>query len=160
MSRSKASWINRSVAVSTLAALAQRHHRESGAERVLPAFDATGLKIQQEASKTEPDTHAIEKMITCDPSLTSHVLRIANSTYYKGINQVSTVRGAIVRLGSREVANIAILVTQKKSFQSIAFPLIGAGSGGFNQERARETMLDELQKVESPLDVTVGVFKK
>jgi tRNA threonylcarbamoyladenosine biosynthesis protein TsaB len=28
------------VPVSTLAALAQRHHRESGAERVLPAFDA------------------------------------------------------------------------------------------------------------------------
>jgi putative nucleotidyltransferase with HDIG domain len=85
---------------------------------VLPAFDATGLKIQQEASKTEPDTHAIEKMITCDPSLTSHVLRIANSTYYKGINQVSTVGGAIIRLGSREVANIAILVTQKRTFQS------------------------------------------
>ena len=85
---------------------------------VLPAFDATGLKIQQEASKAEPDTNAIEKMITCDPSLTSHVLRIANSAYYKGINQVSTVRAAIIRLGSREVANIAILVTQKRPFQS------------------------------------------
>lgn len=85
---------------------------------VLPAFDATGLKIQQEASKSEPDTSAIEKMIACDPSLTGHVLRIANSTYYKGINQVSTVRAAIVRLGSREVANIAILVTQKKTFRS------------------------------------------
>ncbi|WP_372678010.1 HDOD domain-containing protein [Desulfosarcina sp.] len=85
---------------------------------VLPAFDATGLKIQQEASKTDPDTDAIEKMITCDPSLTSHVLRIANSAFYKGIKQVSTVRAAIVRLGSREVANIAILVTQKRTFQS------------------------------------------
>lgn len=85
---------------------------------VLPAFDTTGLKIQQEASKPEPDTDAIEKMITCDPSLTSHVLRIANSAYYKGINKVSTVRAAIVRLGSQEVANIAILVTQKRPFQS------------------------------------------
>jgi putative nucleotidyltransferase with HDIG domain len=90
----------------------------TGKKAVLPAFHATGLKIQQEASKAEPDTNTIEKMITCDPSLTSHVLRIANSTYYKGINQVSTVRAAIVRLGSREVANIAILVTQKRSFQS------------------------------------------
>jgi|GEM_PF-203469 putative nucleotidyltransferase with HDIG domain len=87
-------------------------------EAVLPAFDSTGLKIQQEASKPEPDTNAIEKMITCDPSLTSHVLRIANSAYYKGINKVSTVRAAIVRLGSREVANIAILVTQKRPFRS------------------------------------------
>ena len=90
----------------------------TGKKAVLPAFDATGLKIQQEASKADPDTNAIEKMITCDPSLTSHVLRIANSIYYKGINQVSTVRAAIIRLGSREVANIAILVTQKRTFQS------------------------------------------
>lgn len=95
----------------------------TGKKVVLPAFDATGLKIQQEASKNEPDTHAIEKMIACDPSLTSHVLRIANSSYYKGIKQISTVGAAIIRLGSREVANIAILVTQKRMFQSKDFTI-------------------------------------
>lgn len=85
---------------------------------VLPVFDATGLKIQREASKPEPDTDVIEKMITCDPSLTSQVLRIANSAFYKGLQKVSTVRTAIVRLGSREIANIAILVSQKRQFRS------------------------------------------
>jgi HD-like signal output (HDOD) protein len=85
---------------------------------VLPVFDATGLKIQREASKAEPDTEVIEKMITCDPSLTSQVLRIANSAFYKGLQKVSTVRTAIVRLGSREIANIAILVAQKQQFRS------------------------------------------
>ena len=48
----------------------------------------------------------------------------------------------------------------ENGFRSIAFPLIGAGSGGFNQERAKAIMLDELQKLESPLDVTVVVFRK
>lgn len=85
---------------------------------VLPVFDATGLKIQREASKPEPDTRVIEKMIACDPSLTSQVLRIANSAFYKGLQKVSTVRTAIVRLGSREIANIAILVSQKRQFRS------------------------------------------
>jgi HD-like signal output (HDOD) protein len=84
---------------------------------VLPVFDTTGLKIQREASKPEPDTGVIEKMITCDPSLTSQVLRIANSSFYKGMQKVSTVRTAIVRLGSREIANIAILVSQKRQFR-------------------------------------------
>ncbi len=91
---------------------------------VLPVFDATGLKIQREASKDEPDTALIEKMITCDPSLTSQVLRIANSAFYKGLQKVSTVRNAIVRLGSREIANIAILVSQKRQFRS-SDPFIG-----------------------------------
>lgn len=83
---------------------------------VLPAFNATGMKIQREASKAEPDNNVIEKMITCDPALTSQVLRIANSAFYKGLQKVSTVGNAIVRLGSQEIANIAILASQKKQF--------------------------------------------
>ena len=47
-----------------------------------------------------------------------------------------------------------------KGFRSIAFPLIGAGSGGFNQERAKAIMEDELGKMESPLEVRVVVFGK
>ncbi len=85
---------------------------------VLPVFNTTGLKIQLEAAKADPNTDVIEKMITCDPSLTSQVLRIANSAFYKGLQKVSTVRTAIVRLGSREIANIAILVSQKRQFRS------------------------------------------
>jgi putative nucleotidyltransferase with HDIG domain len=84
---------------------------------VLPVFNATGMKIQREASKPEPDTAVIEKMIACDPSLTSQVLRIANSAFYKGLQKAATVRQAIVRLGSREIANIAILVSQKRQFR-------------------------------------------
>ena len=90
----------------------------SSKKAVLPVFNATGLKIQYEASKIEPDTGVIEKMISCDPSLTSQVLRIANSAFYKGLQKVSTVHTAIVRLGSREIANIAFLVSQKRQFHS------------------------------------------
>jgi O-acetyl-ADP-ribose deacetylase len=42
----------------------------------------------------------------------------------------------------------------------IAFPLIGAGSGRFNQERAKAIMTDELQILESMLAVTVVVFRE
>jgi hypothetical protein len=33
-------------------------------------------------------------------------------------------------------------------------------SGGFNQERAKDIMLDELQKLELPLEVIVVAFKR
>ena len=45
-------------------------------------------------------------------------------------------------------------------FQSIAIPLIGAGSGGFNQERTKDIMLDELRKLELPLEVRVVVYRR
>lgn len=48
----------------------------------------------------------------------------------------------------------------EKGFQSIAFPLIGAGPGGFNQERARAIMENELAKMEHPLEVRVVIYQK
>ena len=51
----------------------------SSGKAVLPVFSATGLKIQREAAKGEPDIGVIEQMITYDPSLTSQILRISNS---------------------------------------------------------------------------------
>ena len=53
----------------------------------------------------------------------------------------------------------AMALAHEKGFQSIAFPLIGAGSGGFNLERAKAIMEDELGKIESPMEVRVVVFR-
>jgi len=84
----------------------------------LPPFDDAVQKIQQELSATDPDIGKIEKIITSDQALTGQVLRVANSSFYKGFSKVETVRKAIVRLGIKEVANIAVLVTQKRQFRA------------------------------------------
>jgi O-acetyl-ADP-ribose deacetylase (regulator of RNase III) len=50
----------------------------------------------------------------------------------------------IKRLEERSIRHSvrnAIRVAEDNSFQSIAFPLIGAGSGGFDQEKRKEIML-------------------
>ena len=60
----------------------------------------------------------------------------------------------------RDSVRNAIQLAQAKGFQSIAFPLIGAGSGGFNQEQARELMLDELSKTKVSMLVKFVVFRK
>lgn len=54
----------------------------------------------------------------------------------------------------------AMALAQERAFQSIAFPLIGAGSGGFNQDRAKAIMEDELAKIDSPMEVRLVLFKK
>ena len=60
----------------------------------------------------------------------------------------------------RDSVRNAMALADEKGFQSIAFPLIGAGSGGFNQDRAKAIMEDELQKVGIEVEVKVVVFKK
>ena len=51
-------------------------------------------------------------------------------------------------------------MAHESGFQSIAFPLIGAGSGSFNQEKSKELMLDELSKLDVKMTVKIVVFKK
>ena len=84
----------------------------------LPAFNATALRIQKEVAKEEPDFRLIEKFIVSDQSLTGEVLRVSNSSFYKGLTQVATVRDAIIRLGIKEVSNIVSMVALQHNFQS------------------------------------------
>ena len=84
----------------------------------LPAFNATAHRIQKEIAKEEPDSRLIEKLIVSDQSLTGEVLRVSNSSFYRGLTQVTTVRDAIIRLGIKEVSNIVTLVTLQHDFQS------------------------------------------
>ena len=84
----------------------------------LPVFNTTALRIQQEIAKEEPDTRLIEKLIVSDQSLTAKVLSVSNSSFYRGLQEVETVRNAIVRMGINEVSNIVMLVTHEHSFHS------------------------------------------
>lgn len=84
----------------------------------LPVFNATALKIQHEIGKEEPDIHLVERLIVSDQSLTAKVLSVSNSSFYKGLNQVTTIRNAIVRLGTNQVSNIVMMVTHENNFRS------------------------------------------
>jgi len=84
----------------------------------LPPFSATAMKIQQEASKKSPDNGLIEKLIMSDQALTTKILKTANSSYYQGLSEIKTVRNAIVRLGTQEVAKITMMVTQRGRYKA------------------------------------------
>jgi len=92
--------------------------RLASSDTRLPVLNATALRIQEEIAKEEPDLRLIEKLIVSDQSLTAKVLSVSNSSFYKGLQQVSTVRSAIVRMGINEVSNIIMLVTHENNFRS------------------------------------------
>ncbi len=87
-------------------------------EESLPPLSNNSLLLQREMTKTSPDFKKIENMIKSDPALTSHVLRIANSVVYKGLEQVESVKEAILRLGTKEINNITTWAIHQSNFQS------------------------------------------
>ena len=93
--------------------------------------------------------------------LGSAVLTSAGKLPFKGIIHVAGMN-MLWRASEpsiRDSVRNAMKVAEENRFQSIAFPLIGAGSGGFNQEKAKQIMLREMQMLDSALEVTVVAFK-
>ena len=84
----------------------------------LPPFDKTALRIQQEVSKKDAQVPKIEKLIIADPAMSTQVLKVGNSAFFRGLSKVSTVRDAIVRMGLSEITRIVMILTQKKLYQT------------------------------------------
>ncbi|UFS72047.1 HDOD domain-containing protein [Geomonas sp. RF6] len=83
----------------------------------VPVFNAVAVRLQKELASPEFKMDMVHQLISADPGLASQVLRVANSAFYSGLTQVATVQDAVVRLGSREVANIAMLTTQQELYR-------------------------------------------
>jgi O-acetyl-ADP-ribose deacetylase len=90
------------------------------------------------------------------------VLTSAGRLPFKGIIHVAGIN-MLWRASQRSIRDSvknAVRLAHEKGFTSIAFPLIGAGSGGFNQEQAKTLMVDELGKLDVPMTVKIVVFKR
>lgn len=94
-------------------------------------------------------------------SLGGAVLTSAGRLPFKGIIHVAGIN-MLWRASERSIRDSvknAVRLAHEKGFQSMAIPLIGAGSGGFNQEQAKAILLDELGKLDVPMMVRVVVYK-
>jgi HD-like signal output (HDOD) protein len=89
----------------------------TGRDRI-PVFHAVALRLQQVLARPDFKVEDVNRLISADTGLVSQVLRVANSSYYSGLSKVGTIQEAIIRLGSSEVANIAMLATQQDQYRS------------------------------------------
>ncbi len=87
-------------------------------EGTLPIFSAVSVRIQIELIKDLPDLKLIEKLITEDQSLSSSILKLANSVIFSGIVETTTVRSAIMRIGMAEIMHIVSDDINNKLFSS------------------------------------------
>jgi O-acetyl-ADP-ribose deacetylase (regulator of RNase III) len=90
------------------------------------------------------------------------VLTSAGRLPFKGIIHVAGIN-LLWRASERSIRDSvrnALKIADEQGFKSIAFPLIGAGSRGFDPGRSKTIMLDELDGLECGLEVRVVVFRK
>lgn len=80
---------------------------------VLSAVATQALELLQDPLVTN---RRIEELIRQDPALTERLLRTANSPFYAGRNQSSTISDAILRLGLRQLRNVIIVAATGELF--------------------------------------------
>ncbi|MCB1776425.1 MAG: HDOD domain-containing protein [Candidatus Competibacteraceae bacterium] len=80
------------------------------------AFPTVAMKLQKALQDGNARVADLEKMIIGDQALTSQILRVANSSFYKGLQKINTIQKAIVRLGARKVAMLAMAVSQRSLY--------------------------------------------
>jgi len=94
-------------------------------------------------------------------SLGQAVTTSAGRLPYKGIIHVAGINDAwrasegSIRASVRNALALAI----ERGWRSLAFPILGAGSGGFDTEKAEAIMTDELRKSDADLRVVVVRFR-
>jgi O-acetyl-ADP-ribose deacetylase (regulator of RNase III) len=81
---------------------------------------------------------------------------------YRGIIHVAGIN-LLWRASERSIrqsAQSAMSIVGREGYESVAFPIIGSGSGGFSEAKAKEIMLDELSQIDSSANIIVVEYRK
>jgi HD-like signal output (HDOD) protein len=87
-------------------------------ETRLPVFDSIATRLRDLVANPEFSLDDFEETAGEDPGLVTEVLRHANSSFFRGLDKVGTVREAVMRLGASEVSNLVTAVTVRRNFRS------------------------------------------
>ena len=85
-----------------------------GGELALPLLPEAALRVVEAARSEQSDARRVAAIVQCDPSLASHVLRIANSAAYSPRVPIVSLNQAVSRLGMDALTSISLSVAQRR----------------------------------------------
>lgn len=74
---------------------------------VIPVFHEVAIKLLQMMNDNSYKVDEVIILVHEDPALASQMFKQANSIYYSGNTPITTIKNAIIRLGSQQIVNIA-----------------------------------------------------
>jgi len=84
----------------------------------LPVFDEVAQKVYSAIQANSMDAEAICEILQQDMVLVSEVLRMANSSFFSGLGDISTIQDAVVRLGLKRISTLVLAVSQKRMYSA------------------------------------------
>jgi putative nucleotidyltransferase with HDIG domain len=82
----------------------------------LPVFPQSALRILQLLDRAESNAGQIERIAAADPVVAGNLVRVANSPLFMAYPEVSTIRGAIMRLGYPTTRQIVLATAFRPVF--------------------------------------------
>ncbi|MBF0542312.1 MAG: HDOD domain-containing protein [Nitrospirae bacterium] len=83
----------------------------------MPAMPHVAAKIMSLVSNPYSKMSDIQDAISADQALTSRILKMSSSVFFKGRREISTITDAIMMLGLDSVKNIAIAIATKEIYK-------------------------------------------
>ena len=74
----------------------------------MPSLSTTSTKVLEVCNSPSASANDLNRVISLDPVLTGHVLKLINSAYYYLPNEVTSLTRAIILLGLNTVKNLAL----------------------------------------------------
>lgn len=74
----------------------------------LPLVSAVAAQLLRKLNLADTSIRDLAQLVEQDPGLSSHVMKIANSSLYRRRGQVSTLEGALLLLGEKALKELAI----------------------------------------------------
>lgn len=94
----------------------------------LPMFHPIAIRLQGVLAVKDYHIEQVVALIMKDQALTTQILRMANSAFFSGLANVTTITDAVVRLGAKEIASVAMLASQQESYNSFTIAELKAHS--------------------------------
>ncbi|WP_291218086.1 HDOD domain-containing protein [Hydrogenophaga sp.] len=87
--------------------------------RALPAMSRTVSDLLAEMNKDDPNPKRVSDLISQDPSLTTRVLRLSNSAFFRVSRKIGSAEEAVAMLGMTHVRSLVMAAALGSSFKNV-----------------------------------------
>src|SRR5690606_40565541 len=85
----------------------------------LPAMSRTVADLMSEMNKDDPSPKRVSELIGQDPSLTTRVLRLSNSAFFRASRKIGSAEEAVALLGMTHVRSLVMAAALGSSFKNV-----------------------------------------
>lgn len=87
--------------------------------RALPAMSRTVSELLAEMNKEDPSPKRVAGLVSQDPALTTRVLRLSNSAFFRVSRQIGNAEEAVALLGMTHVRSLVMAAALGSSFKNV-----------------------------------------